>query len=141
QVKIRVLSRTDFLNHLKVCFGQLWVLSETPFEILNVPLSQEEKVQILKHAFKGNEKTLKLLRKIFYPEIDITASLEEVIDLYSIIDVANMTPEEVWIKMSARNEVISYVEGSLKAINLLAEAPEEKTSEEKEKVMKINSSK
>lgn len=139
-VSIRVCARNDTLNHLKVCISQLWIFSETPFTPAERQTSPVERVQIIKTIFKDNESLLKLMRKIFYPEIDPSAPLEQVIDMFSTIETDDKTAEEVWIKVNARNWIISYIESSLQQLNLMANAVE-KTPEQREKESKMNSTK
>jgi hypothetical protein len=100
----------------------------------------EEELALLQGVFKGNDKLLKVLRKVFLPEYDPNSPLGQGVDLWMTVDVRNLTPEGAYVRLLARNELISHVEQQLIQINYLANMKEE-TVEEKEARKKADSSK
>jgi hypothetical protein len=91
----------------------------------------DEELSLIKVAFKGNEKLLKLLRKVFLPEYDPQAPLGQAVDLWMTLDLGQLTPEERAVRIYARNGLINHVESRLIELNTLAEMKEE-TKEEQE---------
>lgn len=100
----------------------------------------EEEIALLKSTFRDNERLLKVLRKIFLPEIQSDAPLGQNIDLWMTVPVKDYTPEQVMINMLARNQLIQHLENSLIQINTLANT-DAKTPEELEEARKKNSNK
>lgn len=96
-------------------------------------------MQILKNTFKGNEELVRLMRKIFLPELDPYTPINQNIDLWMTIKVDDMTPEQAVINLKARNSLIAHLDQCLNTIKILAETSE--TPEELEKQVKKNSSK
>lgn len=78
-----------------------------------------DELALIKSVFK-DEKVLKVLRKVFLPEIDPNAPLGQVIDLWMTIDVRSLDPDQALIKMIARNELISHLEQQLMQLKVLA---------------------
>ena len=70
----------------------------------------EGELKLLKEIYGGNDRLLKLLRKVFLPEVDPYAPIGQVIDLWMTIDVSNMTSDQAMIRLRARNEVITHIE-------------------------------
>lgn len=93
----------------------------------------EEELQIIKNTFKGNEKLLKLLRKVFLPEYDPQAPLGQVIDLWMTLDLGGLTPDEQVRRIHARNQVITHIEQQLIQLNILAETQDDGDAEERAK--------
>lgn len=88
-------------------------------------------ISILKNTFKGNEELVRLMRKIFLPELDPYAPIGQNIDLWMTVDIKDRTPEEAMIQILARNQLISHVDNMLNQIKLLAESPEPTESNKK----------
>ena len=80
----------------------------------------KDEIDILKSAFKGNDKLVKLLRKVFLPEYDHEAPLGQVVDLWMSVPVEGLSPEEAIIKLTARNQLIMHIEQQLLQIDALA---------------------
>ena len=80
----------------------------------------EGELATLKSVFKDNDALLKILRKVFLPEIDPTAPIGQVIDLWMTVDVRQLEPEQAMIRLIARNELITHVEQQLMQIRVLA---------------------
>lgn len=99
-----------------------------------------EEIELIKSVFKGNQKLLKLLRKIFLPEIDPEVPLGQQIDLYMTIPTQGLTMEEKLINLEARNNLIRHIESQLLQLMILAET-DAKTLEEAREAMKKDSSK
>jgi len=100
----------------------------------------EDDLKIIKATFKGNERLLKLLRKVFFPEITLEAPLGQQIDLWMTIPLQNLTPEQAMINILARNQLISHIEQQLLQLRILAES-DAKTIEEIRESQKKDSSK
>ncbi len=96
-------------------------------------------LSILKNTFRGNEELVRLMRKIFLPELDPYVPLNQNIDLWMTVKIEDMTPEEAIINLKARNTLISHIEQRLQQIKLLAELEDD--SEKVVANMKKNSSK
>jgi hypothetical protein len=97
-----------------------------------------EEMELLKNKFAGDEKFIKLLRKLFLPEITPDAPLGQNIDLWMTVKIEDLTPEQALINLKARNTVISHVEAMLMQIRTLAGTTEE-TAEETIKRLKADS--
>lgn len=92
----------------------------------------EKDKALLKATYAGNDALIKLLRKIFLPEIQADAPLGQNIDLWMTIPVDNMSPEQALINLKARNTVIGHIELQLQVLQALANG-EELTPEAKAK--------
>lgn len=95
---------------------------------------------ILQNTFKGNEELVRLMRKIFLPELDAFVPLGQNFDLWMTLKIDEMPMEQALINLKARNTLISHVDNCLMQIKALAEAPDE-TPEEAIERTKQNSSK
>ena len=95
---------------------------------------------LLESVFKGNEELLRVLRKIFLPELDPYVPIGQNLDLWMTLPLEEMTPEAALINIKARNSVIAHLESCLRTIKILAESPDE-TPEEALQRLKKDSSK
>lgn len=92
----------------------------------------EEELEIIKNSFGGNEDLLRLLRKVFLPEMEPDAPLGQMVDLWMTVNIKDQSPEQALRNIQARNELIMHVEQQLLQLNVLAgnmlasETPEEK---------------
>jgi len=86
-----------------------------------------EERELIKRTFSGNETLLKLLRKIFLPELDPTAPIGQMIDLWMTVHTQELSAEEALINLKARNTLITHVDQQLLTLKLIAEMPDEKT--------------
>ena len=84
----------------------------------------KEELALIKSAFKGNTDLLKLMRKVFLPEIDPTAPLGQLIDLWMTVPVKEMTAEQAQVNILARNSLIMHLEQQLLQLQALAEMGE-----------------
>jgi len=80
-----------------------------------------EELALIKATFKGNTDLLKLMRKVFLPEIDPKAPLGQMIDLWMTVPVKEMTAEQAQVNILARNSLIMHVEQQLLQLQALAE--------------------
>lgn len=95
---------------------------------------------ILKNTFKGNEELVRLMRKIFLPELDPYVPIGQNIDLWMTIKIDEMSPEQALINLKARNTLISHVDNCLNTIKILSETAEE-TPEQTDARVKKDSAK
>lgn len=84
-----------------------------------------EEIDILRGAFKNNDRLLKLLRKVFLPELDPNAPLGQMVDLWLVMNPAELTPDVAYINIKARNQLIAHVEQQLMQIEFLANMADE----------------
>lgn len=96
----------------------------------------DAELQTIKDMFGNNPQRLKLMRKVFLPELERDAPLGQIIDLAMSINTKDKSPEEIAIAVQARNELISHVEQMLIQLNVLANAPSETESERKVRLEK-----
>lgn len=98
----------------------------------------EQELLTLKQMFGGenNESRIKLLRKVFLPEYDPNAPLQQNIDLWMTVPIKDLSMEEAYVRLIARNEVITHVEAMLTQINLLANREELTEEQLKERIRK-----
>lgn len=99
-----------------------------------------EEIELIKATFKGNTALLKLLRKVFLPEIEPEVPLGQQIDLYMTIPTQGLTTEEKLINLEARNSLVRHIESQLLQLRILADT-DAKTLEEAREAMKRDSSK
>lgn len=100
----------------------------------------EDERDLLRATFKGNDKLLKLLRKLFLPELDPDAPIGQNIDLWMTVPVKEMDPMQAQVNILARNSLIMHLEQQLVQISILANQKAE-TPEEKLEKDRMNSSK
>lgn len=81
---------------------------------------KEEELSLIRNTFKDNLELLKLMRKIFLPEIDPTAPLGQNIDLWMTVDIKDQTPADAIINLKARNMLINHVDQQLLQLWALA---------------------
>lgn len=96
----------------------------------------EDEIALIKATYGGNERLLKLLRKIFLPEYDPTAPFGQTIDLWlAATDLKQMPPDIAYQHMMARNMVIGHVEAQIEQLryfaNLTTPNPEEQEAKAK----------
>lgn len=100
----------------------------------------DEELGMIKNTFKGNEKLLKLLRKVFLPELDPDAPIGQVIDLWMTVKIDDLTPEQALINIKARNTLITHIDQQLYGLKILADS-DDLTAEEMIEKVKKNSAK
>jgi hypothetical protein len=100
----------------------------------------EQELSLIKNTFKGNDELLKVMRKVFLPEIDPDAPVGQVIDLWLTVQISDKTPEQAYAQLLARNTLISHLDQQLLQLKMLSEMGDE-TPEEALSRLKKNSSK
>ncbi len=98
-------------------------------------ISQEE-IDTIKRSFRDNEELLKLLRKIFLPEIDPEAPIGDQIDLWMTVPLQGQEPPQALANLFARNQLITHVEQCLMQLNILANTDAKTLDEVKEQIKK-----
>jgi len=74
----------------------------------------------IKKLYAENPTALKLLRKIFLPEVSPVSPIGQNMDLWMTLKIEDLTPEQALINIKARNTVIQHVEQCLLQLSLLA---------------------
>jgi hypothetical protein len=95
----------------------------------------EDEIRMIKGMFKDNEPALKLMRKMFLPELDPTAPLGQMIDLWMSVSIKEMTPEEAYVRLEARNTLISHIDQVLLQMSLISKMEEQTPAEVKAKLV------
>jgi len=96
----------------------------------------EIEIDLIKKTFRDNEKLLKLLRKIFLPELDPDVPLGQNIDLWMTVPIGQTSTENAVINIMARNQLIQHVESQLIQLNILANTDAKSLAEVKERMSK-----
>jgi hypothetical protein len=99
-----------------------------------------EEIDMIKSAFKGNEKLLKVIRKVFLPEFMGDGPIGGQIDIWMTTPLNNQTTEEKLVNINARNLLIQHIETQLLQLKILAET-NVKTEEEARDALKKDSNK
>lgn len=100
----------------------------------------EEERALIKHHFKGNDKLLVIVRKMFLAEYDPDAQIGAVVDQWMNVECDNVMPEEVVANVKAVKKTIATIEGGLRTLQAIANL-EEQSEEEIAKKKAVNSSK
>lgn len=86
-------------------------------------------VATLKAMFAGNDENLKVLRKVFFPELEAENPIGINFDLWSKLDLSGLSPEAKVIRVEAHALLVQHVETCLQMIKTLAgweqETPEQ----------------
>jgi len=94
----------------------------------------KEELAIIKGLFNDNEEALKLMRKVFLPELDPKAPLGQMIDIYRTIQTEGKMMQDVVVAIESRNFVIAHVDMQLQQLQILAgmedETPKQRTERE-----------
>lgn len=90
----------------------------------------------IKSLFAGNEEGLKIMRKIFLPEIDYSAPLGQVVDMWIPVEIDEVSPEQALVNIKARKTLIVHVESCLMQLRNLAGSKDDSVEKTKEKLMK-----
>ena len=99
----------------------------------------DAELAIIKSLFAENEPALKLMRKIFLPELDPNAPIGQNIDLWMTVKIEDMDKEAALVNLKARNTLISHVEQQLMQLKVLAGLKKESVEETKERLAKDSS--
>ena len=79
-----------------------------------------EELAKIKALYGSNEEALKLLRKVFLPELLPDAPIGQNIDLWMTFKIEDMDADQALINLKARNTLISHLEQCLLQLSLLA---------------------
>ena len=99
-----------------------------------------EEIAIIKRTFKDNTSLVRLMRKLFLPELDPKAPIGQMVDLWMTLKIDELSPEEAMVNLKARNLLITHVDQQLMSIELIANMPDENPEEVSARI-KSNSSK
>lgn len=80
----------------------------------------DNELRLIESTFRGNDDLLKVLRKVFLPELDPNAPLGQMVDLYFTVNPENMTDREIAVNFLARRTLVLHVEQQLLQLNSLA---------------------
>ena len=81
-----------------------------------------DELDLIRTTFVGNERLLKLLRKIFLPLYDPEAPFNQTIDLWlAATDLKQLDPMSAYQLIMARNMVIGHVEAQISQLKFFAE--------------------
>ncbi len=94
----------------------------------------DDELKIIKSLFADNETALKLMRKIFLPEVDTDAPIGQVVDIWMPIDVDSISPEQLVTTIKARKILISHLEQCLMQLSVLAGSKIDSVEETKKKL-------
>jgi hypothetical protein len=82
----------------------------------------DEEINIFRGVFGGNEKLVRLIRKLFLPTMDFEAPLGQMIDLYMTLPVTHETlADDVKVAVMSRNQLIAHIEHCLMQITVLSQ--------------------
>lgn len=95
----------------------------------------EHELALLRGVFFEQDDLLKLMRKVFLPELDPTAPLGQNIDMWMSLDL-NGDPEQVIVNIKARNLLVSHIENRLIEIRSLSNLKTETKEQKEEKAFK-----
>jgi len=90
-----------------------------------------EELATIKALYSDNPQGLKVLRKIFLPEINPTAPIGQNLDLWMTLKIEDQSPEQVITNIKARNTLINHVESCLNQLSVLAGQKDETVEETK----------
>jgi hypothetical protein len=99
----------------------------------------EEERSLIISTFKGNDRLLLLIRKLFIPRVDENEK-GDLIDVYGDIPFNELSPEDAKSAGMARNELVKHLDKRLAIIYTLANS-QPKSKEEIEKASKLDSTK
>lgn len=95
-----------------------------------------EEMAMIRATFKDNEPLLKLMRKIFLPEIDPNAPLGQIVDLWMALNLKELSNEQALVKIEARNTLILHIEQQLIGLRTMADSVDETPAQVKERMKK-----
>ena len=112
-------------------YHQIMRYSDPELEFLNNTFAERTDLLILirKFLFQGEltdqEKNLfvafspeliRILKKAYLPDIDLTTPIGQLVDLWSNIDTKNKDIEGAWLEMAARKILIDYIQERFEAL-------------------------
>lgn len=91
-------------------------------------------IAVIKGLFADNEEALKVLRKVFLPELDPEAPLGGLIDIYMATPTENQSEHEIAVNLKSRNMLIQHVDRQLIQLKALAGTKAESVEETKKRL-------
>ena len=80
-------------------------------------LLQGELTDNEKNLFKNfNPDLIKILKKTYLPEVDLTCPIGQIVDLWSNIDTKNKDVQGAWLEMEARQILVEYLRQRFEAL-------------------------
>ena len=99
----------------------------------------DAELSLIKVQYAENDASLKLLRKIFLPEISPDVPIGQQIDLWMAIPIDDLKGEDAIINIKARNMVIAHLEMCLQQLKVLAGMKQETVEQTKVRLHKDSS--
>lgn len=96
----------------------------------------EADLAVIKSLFAENDEALKVMRKVFLPEITSDAPLGQVVDLWLTLPLDGQTPEQALINIKSRNLVIQHIEQQLLQLRSLAGRKDESVEQTRNRLGK-----
>lgn len=100
----------------------------------------DQELALIKKSFADNDELLKIIRKIFVPTWDPDAPLGQVIDMWQLVKIDDMLPEQAIINIKSMKMLIDHIEMNLLQLKTLAGMKTETVEETKARLLQ-NSSK
>jgi hypothetical protein len=107
------LIRNTFLDNDKI-------LKAIRKVFLQLPLDNGDEAELA--VFKGHKDLMKVMRKTFLPELDGNAPLNQNVDLWMTVQIADKTPAEAYPHIVARAKLILYIKQRLMALEGLMDS-------------------
>ena len=96
-------------------------------------------LSLIKNTFADNDELLKLMRKIFLPELDPNTPIGQLIDVHMSTPTEDKTDAEIALNVKARNMLIGHVELQLQVLKALAGNKNETVEQTKDRLSKDSS--
>lgn len=93
----------------------------------------------IKSLFAENDENLKVLRKVFYPELDASNPIGMNFDLWTKLDLTGLSPEQALIRVQANQMMVAHVEACLSMLKTIAGKKDETPEETKSRLIKDSS--
>jgi hypothetical protein len=93
-------------------------------------------LSMIKNTFSDNDELLKVLRKVFLPELDPNAPIGQMVDLWMTMKIEDQSAEQAMINLKARNTVIQHLDMCLMQLGILAGQKEDSVEDTKKKLLK-----
>jgi len=90
----------------------------------------------IKAMFAENDDALKLMRKIFLPELSDANPIGMNFDLWTKLDLSGLSQEQKIIKVEAHQLLVSHVEACLQMLRTIAGWKEETPEQTKRRLIK-----
>jgi hypothetical protein len=90
----------------------------------------DDEIKLIKSAFQNNDPLLKVLRKVFLPDVDFNAPFSQVVDMWTSLPLDQMAPQDREVSILSRIKLINHLEMQLAQLRYLANEKEDKSSAE-----------